>query len=304
MKYDIKFIKDLIYKNVEESLKLEFKRCESIADRKEMSKDISAMANSAGGIIIYGLEEKNHIASKPSYLNGKEYTKEWLENVIDSNIHRKIDDLVIYPIREDEDFKKSIYIVEVPESINSPHMAKDRKYYKRHNFKNLPMEEYEVRSLYFKSSNPDLIFDNLIITENFYTEEKKGEEIIYCSPKFQIFNKGKGVSLHHKIILHIKREYRASFSYDALRSTNKINESLLDKKTLLLTIYDKTPILPDEIVAIGRFNLGFPKSFVAKNAVEENGAEIKVEIVFDGGRDIVTLFVNDFFPSQFIKKHL
>lgn len=304
MKYNINYIRDLIDKKVEESLKLEFKRHESIADRKEMSKDISAMANSAGGIIIYGLEEKNHIADIHSYVDGKEYTKEWLENVIDSNIHRKIDGIIIHPIRDDEDLSKSIYVVEIPESMNSPHMAKDRKYYKRHNFKNLPMEEYEIRSLYFKSSSPDLIFDKLIITNNFYTEEKNGEEIIYCSPKFQIFNKGKGVSLHHKIILHIKREYRASFSFDVLRSTNKINESLFDDNTLLLTIYDKTPILPDEIVAIGRFDLSFPKSLIAKNAAKENGAEIKIEIVFDGGRDIFSLLISDFYPPQFVEKLL
>lgn len=304
MKFDINYINDLIDKKAEESLKLEFKRGDSIADRKEMSKDISSMANSAGGVIIYGIEEADHIASKPSYINGNEYTKEWLENVIDSNIHRKIDNLIIYPIREDDDINKTIYIIEVPESQNSPHISKDGKYYKRHNFKNLPMEEYEIRSLYFKSLNPELVFDNLLLTKNYYTEEKKGVEQLYCSPIFQILNKGKGVSIHHKVILHINRKYNASFSLDVLRSKNVISEGLIDKDTISISIYDKTPILPDEIFSISRFNLCFPKKFIIQNKAEEEGAEIKVEIAYQGGRDIVSLYINDFYPTEFIDEFL
>lgn len=135
-------------------------------------------------------------------------------------------------------------------------------------------------------------------------DEKNGEEVIYCSPTFQILNKGKGVSLHHKIILHFSREHRASFSYDVLRSSIKGSESLLDENTYLLTIYDNTPIFPDEIVGIGRFDICFPKSFISQNSKEEYGSEIKVEIVYDGGRDNLNLYVNDFYPLQFIEKHL
>lgn len=302
--YDIDYINNLISKEVEESLKVEFKRSESIADRKEMSKDISAMANSAGGVIIYGIEEDNHRASSKSFINGQEFSKEWLENVIDSNIYRKVEGLIIHPIRVDGKIEKSIYVIEVPESQDSPHMAKDKKYYKRHNFKNLPMEEYEVRSLYFKSRYPELMLDNILLSNNFYLESKNGDDYLYGSPKFQIYNKGKGVSIHHKIILHIKREYKGSFSYDVIRSTNKISESLLDDSTLLLTIYDRTPIMPRELVAIGRFDLCFPREFIVKNHNEEDESNIKVDLIYDGGRDTMDLKITDFYPRQFVEEYL
>ena len=51
----------LIAEQVEESTHIEFKRGINKDDgnwRSELAKDISAMANSDGGVIIYGVEEK------------------------------------------------------------------------------------------------------------------------------------------------------------------------------------------------------------------------------------------------------
>src|SRR5687767_12659316 len=42
---------------VEESQTLEYKAADAIHDKAEISKDISAMANAAGGTIIYGIAE-------------------------------------------------------------------------------------------------------------------------------------------------------------------------------------------------------------------------------------------------------
>ena len=114
--YDEKYINDLIVANAEESLNLEFKSSEAIKDKKELGKDISAFANSAGGIIIYGILEKNHVADSTSFIDGNQFTKEQLEQVINGRIFPKIDGLNIYPIRFGGAIEKSIYVVEIPES--------------------------------------------------------------------------------------------------------------------------------------------------------------------------------------------
>src|SRR3989339_142563 len=153
----------LINNQIEESVYLEFKSSDSLekSDRKkkDISKDISSFANSDGGIIIYGIKEDNHKASELSFIDGNIFTKEWLEQIIQSSIKRPIPDLQIFPIREDNRIDRSIYVVKIPESYDSPHMCIDNRFYKRNNFQSFPMEEYEIRRLFNKSLKTKLIFD-------------------------------------------------------------------------------------------------------------------------------------------------
>lgn len=118
--------------------------------KAEIAKDVSAFANSDGGIILYGIEEQEHKAHALPYIDGNTYTKEWLEQVIQDNIQRRIEGLKIFPIRDNGDITKSIYIVKIPRSSNTPHMSADKCYYKRNNFRSVKMEEYEVRDLFYR----------------------------------------------------------------------------------------------------------------------------------------------------------
>src|SRR3569832_1905816 len=66
--------------------------------REELCKDVSAMANSAGGQIIYGIEENDH---KPMRVDdgNSAVTREWIEQVIDSNVQPRILGLIIRPVQ-------------------------------------------------------------------------------------------------------------------------------------------------------------------------------------------------------------
>lgn len=158
--YNQKDIDELISSNKEESINLEFKRADSLkmtdSSKNEIAKDVSAFANSDGGIIIYGIQENDHKASIYSYIDGDHFTKEWLDQVISSRIQRRIDGLIIDPIRIDGKIDQSIYVVKIPRSYNTPHMTSNKKYYKRHNFESIEMEEYEIRDLYSRHSKTKL----------------------------------------------------------------------------------------------------------------------------------------------------
>jgi hypothetical protein len=152
--FDRADIENLIAIGAEESLNLEFKssaalsRKDSVKD--EISKDVSALANSNGGIIIYGINEHDFKATSISFVDGTDFTPEWLEQIISTRIQRKIEGVVIVPILFDDDRKKTVYLVKIPSSGNAPHMASDKRYYRRRNVTVERMDEYEIRNIYSK----------------------------------------------------------------------------------------------------------------------------------------------------------
>lgn len=167
--YSISDIEALIAMGAEESINLEFKSKGALQNtnkhKNELAKDVSAFANSAGGIIIYGIEEVEHVASSISFINDEKITKEWIEQILNSNIFRKLDGLRIIPVKTSANDSQRVFLIKVNESKIGPHMV-NNKYYKRHNFQAIPMEEYEVRSNYFKSQQPVLEIGDPILHES------------------------------------------------------------------------------------------------------------------------------------------
>lgn len=139
----------LIRNEVQESLHLDYKDSRAIDHKKrhEIAKDVSAFANSDGGILIYGIKEEGHL---PKILDkGVEhdkYSREWIEEVILSNVNPKIENLKIVQIPFDDRF--SAFAIEIPKSYRAPHQEQSSKrYYKRYNFKSQPMEDYEIKDI-------------------------------------------------------------------------------------------------------------------------------------------------------------
>src|SRR6266568_4812764 len=155
---------DMVKAGTQESIELDFKESGSLqtTDKKkdDISKDVSAFANSAGGTIVYGMTEDKvtHVATGlDTGSNPAEITKEWLEQVINSKIHRRIDGVRIRQIELTTTHPgKVAYVVYVPSSTRAPHQASDKRFYKRFNFQSVPMEEYEIRDVSRRGETPDL----------------------------------------------------------------------------------------------------------------------------------------------------
>lgn len=160
-------IQEFIKDEVEESLYLEYKESGAIdktdSKKKEIAKDVSAFANTDGGIIVYGIKEQNHKPSELSFINGNEFTKEWIENVIQSNIQRAVNGLLIIPVRFGNQLDKTVYVVKIPSSKNAPHMVVGKGFYKRSNFQSLPMEQYEIRESYNRKEKTLLSIEDIIV---------------------------------------------------------------------------------------------------------------------------------------------
>lgn len=245
-------IQNLINSKAEESLYVEFKSGKSLAldggAKKEMAKDVSAFANSDGGLIFYGIDEKEHVASSLSFVDGNTVTKEWVENVLISNIQPRIENLTIIPVRFEGDLCKTVFVIKIPRAKSGwPHMSKDNKYYRRYNFQSVPMEEYEVRRAYNNDGANDVVFSKKIV----YTHNA-GYNAIYVNCYINIENNGTTVCDRYKVGCWFENIGKATISTTAGTEVTRLhNESKISSSNSI-------PIFPNEVLKAIEFTIELP----------------------------------------------
>lgn len=148
----------LIDDDVQESLTLDYKRSDALSksdDKKkiEITKDVSAFANSAGGRIIYGIVEKGHHPTEiDAGSDPKAITREWLEQVV-NGIQPRIHGVVIKPIPLAN--RNNAFVVDIPMTqAGGPHQASDQRYYRRFNFQSVPMYHHEIMDVANRAASP------------------------------------------------------------------------------------------------------------------------------------------------------
>lgn len=184
-------IQKMIAEGTEENINLDYKAAEALQNtdgkKKEIAKDVSAMANAAGGVIIYGVKEfdekdKNHLPEKITPITRLAFTKEQLEQIINSNISPKIEGIVIHSINL-ENPEEVVYVVEIPQSNTAHQNTKDKIYYKRHNFLSEAMLDYEIRDVMNRLQHPVIDIDFVIEKQ---TKEIKPQDFIPLKTSFGI----------------------------------------------------------------------------------------------------------------------
>ncbi len=144
----------LVSEKADESLELDFKESGALqktdGKKRDLSKDVSAFAHSAGGTLIYGIieDQETHAASAlDDGFDPTDISKEWVEQVINSNIQPRISGVRIHAVDLITHKPGNVaYVVTVPKS-STAHQAADRRYYKRFNFQSVQMEDYEIRDV-------------------------------------------------------------------------------------------------------------------------------------------------------------
>lgn len=212
--WDITDVQRLIDLKEKESAYMEYKESGALQNndrsKNEVSKDISAFANAGGGIIIYGIIEENGIpAAIDDGFNPSEIDKEWLDQVINSRIRRKIEGIKINQIPLDKARgDRVIYLIYIPQSRKAPHQAGDKKFYTRRNFISEPMEEYEIRDIFMREEAPDVTLDMFFRRhgariERFPLSLKNPETLHSLEINGVLKNEGGGVIQYAVITLYI-----------------------------------------------------------------------------------------------------
>lgn len=150
---NISDIRLLITNRIPESETMEYKAAKTPFEPKErdqIAKDVSAMANSSGGIVIYGVSTmesgKNKIfPDKLTYIHPG--NAEVLDQVINSQIRPPIQGIQKKFLGKKRSHQ--VMVVYVPQSPESPHQSLvDKKYYRRSLTESLPME-HDLVALHF-----------------------------------------------------------------------------------------------------------------------------------------------------------
>lgn len=150
-------IEGLIESEVPESLTLDYKQqlpSKGTDDKKEFLYDIAAMANSAGGDLVYGVAERRTGDDKstgiPDRLSGARFPNPQEEEIRLSSYIRDgmAPNLIGVVIRSVHCDGGDALVVRVPASRSKPHMVKmggTNKFYKRTGTVSRPMDWDEIR---------------------------------------------------------------------------------------------------------------------------------------------------------------
>jgi len=124
-------LEELVSNRTQESLRLEYKSTmygSNDSQKKELLKDVSALANSQGGHLVIGIEEKKGVAEKLVGIvcDDSDKLNQWIEQILRSGLQPS---LVGFKIRiiEVEDSKFAV-VLRVPKSLRPPHRVAFKGY--------------------------------------------------------------------------------------------------------------------------------------------------------------------------------
>jgi len=227
----IQDIQALIDNKVEENRHLDYKAPAILKSPHKLSEWVSAFLNAEGGLIIIGVhedqpEKKDKIYERilPTRIEfvPREYQKERIEQLIYSNIRSDSRAVIgVYPIRDDADLSKAVYLVEVPEGDNPPYQAADDRYYRRLNATKYPMSHREIADFFGRRRRP------LLEVTFRFVEVNIQESVQQFTLSVYLRNKGKAVAKYARLVasfenLEIIKTTKAIKRIDSLRGRPSI----------------------------------------------------------------------------------
>lgn len=197
-------LQEMIRDGIEENYSLEYKAAPALSkeSRKtsEITKDVSSIGNSAGGILVYGIAQfqdatRQHLPERIDPISRTSFSKEWLEHII-SQIRPRINGLKINSVQLSSSSDHVAYVIEIPQG-STAHQANDFRYYRRYNFEAVPMLDHEVRDVMSRKAHPQLsISARLYIYPRHNDDGTAGSLIVSIKNQSDVFARYVAFTIH------------------------------------------------------------------------------------------------------------
>jgi hypothetical protein len=206
------------------------------------------MANSAGGQIIYGIGEDKKTHKPTSVDDGvtdDKITREWIHQILGSNIHPRMDGLTVQRIPVSA--TGFGFVISVEPTKTGPHQAPDNKYYKRFELEAKPMEDYEIKDIMRRSTTPDLYteitFDNKEITRGIDAVMSTGlsDTVVLHST---VKNRSNTPAYHAIVDLLIDSDLKVPFALDPFKQIGQRDEPPGPRMTIYRRAINSPPHMP------------------------------------------------------------
>lgn len=269
----------------------------------DLAKTVAGFANAEGGLLVLGVKEHAEkykgtiVKIRPGAVSPLPPTisREMIENQLIALIQYPIENIVIKVLHPGPKSKKSIYLIDVPQSRLAPHRVNESRYYQRYNFSTLEMKHFQIEDIFGRRQRP-------LVSASFKYQRKQ-------TPDPQRLHK-------YELVIKLTNQGRSMASYvgldfefpqEALRDENsrpyrlQIDDSYSEVKTgMSLVKYrnnpneeGKAPLFPGETMRVTPNNfLGGHLYYHINNAIhnEWEYKEFLVKIYADNAPVIESSF--------------
>jgi hypothetical protein len=256
-------IESFIAESTNEGLHLEFKSVNSTdlakkEDRRNYSKSMSAFANSAGGIIVWGIGSCRQ-PDGSSCLEKSEI--ENLQRLIQRlhDLEAELIDPPISGIRHKEiqtEENRGYAATLVPASEGGPHIAKAKdqnRYYKRSGNQSLHMEHYEIERMFGTSPRPQLELN--VSCRSSGKATKNGVPYSRYSLTLSLLNNGRGLAKYAFVQLKAEPIDRLNLCHDQVRPGMSLLKKNFETGIFLFSAFVDQVIHPTVQLDFTEFNI-------------------------------------------------
>jgi len=206
---------------------------------------VSSFANSNGGILIFGIHSQRKKASTFDFVTDEQVSIDWLKYSLESSISPSIGDLSISEVCIDENPGKRIFVIKVHNTNNAPHMASDKRYYKRVECRELLLEEFEVRELYHRTIRPELDVFAILNTNGVPSLEGGKFLRVNFYPRFLVKNIGAAIEDNFKVELYVP-----SGIYNSNFTVLQQHFARLEEQYSVFSVSNKSPLFQHELATV------------------------------------------------------